>query len=73
MGLAFEYIASKGIESEHDYKYLAWDGTCDYNEKKVVAKIGGYKDVEKNDPNALLNAVVDRPVSIAIEADTMYF
>jgi len=71
MDYAFDYvIANKGIGSEASYKYTARDGTC----KKVpsVSTISGYTDVATNE-DALLAAVAERPVAIAIEADQSCF
>jgi len=72
MDYAFDYvIANKGIGSEASYKYTARDGTC----KKVpsVSTIASYKDVPSGNEQALLTAVTQQPVAIAIEADQACF
>jgi len=69
---AFQWIvANGGIGSEASYQYTARDGTC----KKVtsVSKIQGFKDVQSGSETALMSAVNQQPVSIAIEADQSGF
>ncbi|KAJ4702625.1 putative Cysteine protease [Melia azedarach] len=67
---AFEFIIeNKGLTTEAKYPYEANDGTC--NKRKATppaAKITGYEDVPANNEAALLNAVANQPVSVAIEA-----
>ena len=68
MDYGFQYIIdNKGIGSEASYPYKAADGTC----KKVasVATITSFKDVPTNSETALVAAIVQQPVSVAIEAD----
>jgi len=68
MDYGFEYIIkNKGIGSEASYPYTAKDGTC----KKVasVATITSFKDVPTNSETALMTAIVQQPVSVAVEAD----
>ena len=68
MDYGFQYIIdNKGIGSEASYPYTATDGTC----KKVpsVVHIRGFKDVPTNSETALMTAVVQQPVSVAVEAD----
>lgn len=68
MDYGFQYIIdNKGIGSEASYPYTATDGTC----KKVpsVVHISGFKDVPTNSETALMTAVVQQPVSVAVEAD----
>ncbi|KAL3741706.1 hypothetical protein ACJRO7_017214 [Eucalyptus globulus] len=67
---AFEFIIGKGgLTTEEDYPYQAIDGTC--NTAKTVnpvASITGYQDVPADNERALLQAVANQPVSVAIEA-----
>ncbi|KAG8494520.1 hypothetical protein CXB51_012164 [Gossypium anomalum] len=67
---AFEFIISnKGLTTETNYPYEGVDGSC--NKKKSAnhaAKITGYEDVPSNSESALLKAVANQPVSVAIDA-----
>lgn len=72
MDYGFQYIIdNKGIGSEESYPYTAQDGTC----KKVssVVTISGFKDVPTNSETALMTALVQQPVSVAVEADQNSF
>jgi hypothetical protein len=69
---AFNWIVShKGIGSEASYPYTARDGTC--KDVPSVSTISGYKDVQQGSEDALMNALNQQPVSIAIEADQSSF
>ncbi|XP_058095627.1 senescence-specific cysteine protease SAG39-like [Magnolia sinica] len=67
---AFDFIRHNGgLTTEANYPYEGIDGTC--NSKKAanhVAKINGYEDVTANSEKALLKAVANQPVSVAIDA-----
>ncbi|XP_042022640.1 senescence-specific cysteine protease SAG39-like [Salvia splendens] len=67
---AFQYIISnKGLTTESNYPYQGVDGTCNSKkESSDAAKISGYEDVPSNRESALLKAVVNQPVSVAIDA-----
>jgi C1A family cysteine protease len=71
MDYAFTYIIqNKGITSELTYPYTAADGTC--NKKKaedVYATITAFTDVTPNSDEDLMTAIVQQPVSVAVEAD----
>ena len=61
---------------EDSYPYTAAQGTC--HETKCTTgvpkgSITGFKDVDSQDMNALMQAVSKQPVSVAIEADQMAF
>ena len=73
MGLAMDYVAAYGLESEDDYPYTGRDGDCQVDHSKEVTKIVDHEYVTPLDPVALLNALVEGPVSVAIEADTLVF
>ncbi|XP_052183232.1 vignain-like [Diospyros lotus] len=70
MDLAFEFIKEKGgITTEENYPYTARDGKCDvYKERNPVVSIDGHEDVPPNNEKALLKAVANQPVSVAIDA-----
>jgi C1A family cysteine protease len=72
MDNGFQYIIKNhGLGSEASYPYTASDGTC----RKVpsVVTITGFKDVPSNSETALLTAVAQQPVSVAVEADQNNF
>ncbi|GLU13789.1 hypothetical protein SLE2022_304000 [Rubroshorea leprosula] len=75
MDIAFEYIKdNQGISSEQNYSYLEIDGKCQTEDAfMAAAMISGYEDVPKNDEEALLKAVSQQPVSVAIEAKGYLF
>merc|ERR1719163_397780 len=74
MDNAFKYVkANGGLDSEADYPYKMRDESCNKNkESQHVSAISGYKDVQPNE-SAMVAAVSQGPVSIAIEADQSSF
>ncbi|XP_031398509.1 senescence-specific cysteine protease SAG39-like [Punica granatum] len=70
MDNAFEFIIqNKGLTTEAHYPYEGVDGTC--NTMKAAsraASITSYEDVPANNESALLKAVANQPVSVAIDA-----
>ncbi|KAK9090265.1 hypothetical protein Sjap_023442 [Stephania japonica] len=70
MELAFEYIKQNGgITTEQDYPYKAEDGSCDTKKENAHAvTIDGYENVPSNNEDALMKAVANQPVSVAIDA-----
>ena len=74
MDQGFQYIIdNKGITTEAAYPYTASDGTCVAAGKPVAATLSGYKDVPANSEVALETAIVQQPVSVAVEADQNVF
>jgi C1A family cysteine protease len=67
MDYAFTYVQSNGITLESEYPYTAVDGTC--SSEGGNFKIGGYTDVPAGDVDQLAAAVVQQPVSIAVDAN----
>ncbi|KAI4322763.1 hypothetical protein L6164_022428 [Bauhinia variegata] len=67
---AFKFILqNKGLSTETNYPYQGTDGTCNKNkEANRAATIKGYEDVPANNEKALLKAVANQPVSVAIDA-----
>jgi len=68
MDYAFSWVIKNGgIASEEAYRYTGRDGAC----KKVPSSLAitDFKDIAEGDEDALLKAVAQQPVSIAIEAD----
>ncbi|KAK6147059.1 hypothetical protein DH2020_017971 [Rehmannia glutinosa] len=70
MDYAFEFIiGNHGLTSESNYPYEGVDATCNAKkESSRVAKITGYEDVPANSESALLKAVANQPISVAIDA-----
>jgi len=76
MDLAFTYLEDQVVCTEDSYPYSAQAGTCKVSNCTVgIPKSGvmGYKDVPADDEQALMEAVAQQPVSVAIEADQMAF
>ncbi|KAK7262292.1 hypothetical protein RJT34_29858 [Clitoria ternatea] len=72
---AFKFILqNKGLATETIYPYQGVDGTCNANaEANHAASIKGYEDVPANSESALLKAVANQPVSVAIDASGFEF
>ncbi|KAM7498005.1 hypothetical protein LguiA_022419 [Lonicera macranthoides] len=70
MDSAFKFIQQNhGLAAEANYPYKGVDNTCNLNETvNHAATITGHEDVPKNNENALLKAVANQPVSVAIDA-----
>ncbi|KAK9051653.1 hypothetical protein SSX86_028281 [Deinandra increscens subsp. villosa] len=67
---SFDYIAKNGINTEEAYPYHEADETCiAYQESVKAATITGYEVVPPNNETALLNAVSQQPISVAIDAN----
>ena len=76
MDLAFAYLEKHNVCTEQSYPYLAKQGTCMESNCSVAVPKGsivGFKDVSAQDTEALMEAVAQQPVSVAIEADQMAF
>lgn len=72
MDYAFQYVMSnKGLTSESNYPYVGLNspGCNKALAGQVVAKISNYTDVQPNSAQALIQAIAQQPVSIAVEAD----
>lgn len=73
MDLAFEFLETAGSCSESDYPYTAADGTCTSCTPVIPAGgVNGYIDVTAS-ASSLASAVMNGPVSVAIEADQYAF
>ena len=75
MDSAFQYVmANGGITSESNSPYTAQDGTCKSTKaKQVVATVSSFTDVPAGSEAALMSAVAQQPVSVAVEADQSVF
>ena len=70
----FDYSAAKGMMTEADYPYKAYDQGCKYDATKITPVRGkGHVMVSPNSATALKTAIAAGPVSVAIEADTFVF
>ncbi|CAL9071108.1 unnamed protein product [Musa textilis] len=72
---AFAFIIGNGgIDTEEDYPYKGHEDKCNWLRKNAKAvSIDGFEDVPTNDEKALLKAVANQPVSVAIEAGSREF
>jgi len=75
MDQAFQYVmANKGITTEAAYPYTAQDGTCQSSGMKNAVMISGFTDVQSStDESQLVTAIIQQPISVAIEADQQVF
>ncbi|XP_019085549.1 PREDICTED: senescence-specific cysteine protease SAG39-like [Camelina sativa] len=73
MDKAFNYIINnQGITTEDSYPYQESQQTCD-STHSAAATISDYKTVTQNDEEALLKAVSQQPVSVAIDGSGAAF
>ncbi|KAF9619648.1 hypothetical protein IFM89_007969 [Coptis chinensis] len=72
---AFDFIVQNhGLATEGTYPYKAIDGACDKKkEASHAANITGHEDVPANDEKALLKAVANQPIAVAIDASGSAF
>jgi len=77
MALAFFYTERHPLESEADYPYVSGDtskaGTCNYDSSKGQVGASDYTMVTANSASALMSALDNGPVSVAIQADQPVF
>merc|ERR1711966_402702 len=78
MDQAFDYLKEHDTCTEDSYPYATKaNPTCQENTTCAVGipkgSITGYHDVPNDDTNALMEAVAQQPVSVAIEADQTSF
>ncbi|KAK1678707.1 hypothetical protein QYE76_039555 [Lolium multiflorum] len=70
---AFKFIISNGgLTTESSYPYTAEDGKCS-SRSKSAAIIKSYEDVPTNNEAALMAAVANQPVSVAVDGGDMTF
>jgi cathepsin L len=72
---AFQYIiTNNGITTESAYPYSATGpNACEAKGKPVAARLHTFTDVEPSSDNALMTAIAQQPVSVAVEADQNSF
>ncbi|KAI3684454.1 hypothetical protein L6452_33678 [Arctium lappa] len=72
MDLAFDFIKKNGgLTTEDNYPYTAAAGNCKIVKEGVptpTVSIDGHEDVPVNDEDALMKAVANQPISVAIDA-----
>jgi len=75
MDNAFKFAEQKAICTEDSYPYRGRRGNCLKCDSNGLSQseVTGYKDVAADDEHALMSAVAQQPVSIAIEADLPVF
>jgi len=76
MGLAFQYLENQSVCTEASYPYQAKEGACSQANCTVGIPSGGvqgYRDVDAKSAEALMEALAQQPVAVAIEADQMAF
>lgn len=76
MSQSFSYATANGICSEASYGYTGVASSCRSSSCITSLPLGdvlGYKSVTSNSYSALLSAVNQQPVSVAIEADQSIF
>ncbi|CAM0942901.1 unnamed protein product [Alopecurus aequalis] len=70
---AFKFIISNGgLTAESSYPYRAEDGKCK-SRSNSAATIKSYEDVPANNEGALMAAVANQPVSVAVDGGDMTF
>jgi hypothetical protein len=75
MDNAFDWISRNGgLCTEADYAYTGKDGTCKTTCERVSeSTVKSYVDVATSDDAAMMAALAQQPVSVAIEADQRDF
>jgi len=74
MDQGFQYIEQNGVCTEDSYGYKGVAGSCARDTCTQTVKAGeitGHKDVDATE-EALMEAVAEGPVSVAVEADTIF-
>jgi len=74
MEYAYNYIAKAGgIESEKDYPYKAYDGSCKFEKSKVVSTDRAYHFISSGNEKELTEAIANvGPIAIAIDAEDSF-
>jgi len=72
----FAYISQNGLCTARSYQYVAVQGSCRADSCQQVIPRGGVTDfrlVDHNNENALMQAVAQQPVAVAINGDSLVF
>ena len=73
MDLAFQYIMNNSLCTNLSYPYTAQDDICNINNCNPIVKIKNYSNVKQNNETALMRAVSNKPISVAIQANKRSF
>ncbi|XP_048138070.1 senescence-specific cysteine protease SAG39 [Rhodamnia argentea] len=74
MDSAFQFVEKHGLTTEANYPYKGTDDKCNIkSESNRAVMIKGYEDVPASSEGALLKAVANQPVSVAIDAGGFQF
>ncbi|EAS07096.1 papain family cysteine protease (macronuclear) [Tetrahymena thermophila SB210] len=73
MDESFKYIIKNKISKAADYPYTAVEGKCKDTSSFEKYAISSYVDVPSGDCKALLTALQDHPVSVAIDAKNLQY
>jgi len=73
MDAAMWYVIDNGITDETTYPYHARNQKCSYKDTQKVYQIKNCAEITPNKTAALVEAVANQPVAIAIEADQTGF
>ena len=75
MDNAFSFAKTNSIHTEGSYPYTSTDGTCNLSGCQVGIPQGGvvgYTDVSTDSEQAMMSAVAQQPVSIAILVSVVF-
>jgi hypothetical protein len=72
MSYSYNYVKRKGICSDSEYKYRGFESQCKDAKCKPITKIKGYVDVPSYNETELLFALLQRPLSVAMEVSTAF-
>ena len=74
MNVTFFYVRDHGITTEDKYPYTANENKCRYDEvRDKVWSISDCTEVTVNSMTSLMGAIRQSPVSVAVDAGTLFF
>jgi C1A family cysteine protease len=75
MDNSFNYLKTHKLQSHADYPYKSTTGSCKDKSGNGIVSTSGYVKLPAKDPDALLKAVAQQPVSVAVASSTsaMFF
>ncbi len=75
MWYLWNFYKTFGTHYESDYPYTGNDATCKYDESTIntsTNQVTGQAEVQSSNPQAMLDALQDRPLAIAVAAGNGY-